>query len=69
MKRIKIEVEDSKYEALMSFLETIDYISVSEIESIPQWQKDEVSRSEQIIDNGNMSIRKWEEAKKDIFKI
>lgn len=69
MKRIKIEVEDSKYEALMSFLETIDYISVSEIESVPQWQKDEVSRREQLIDNGNMSIRKWEEAKKDIFKI
>lgn len=68
MKRIKIEVEDSKYEALMSFLETIDYISVSEIESIPQWQKDEVSRREQLIDSGNMSIRKWEEAKKDIFK-
>ncbi len=68
MKRIKIEVEDSKYEALMSFLETIDYISVSEIESIPQWQKDEVSRREQLIDSGNMSIRKWEEAQKDIFK-
>lgn len=68
MKRIKIEVEDSKYEALMSFLETIDYISVSEIESVPQWQQDEVSRREELIDNGNMSIRKWEEAKKDIFK-
>ena len=68
MKKITLQVEDSKYEALLSFLETIDYVAISENEAIPQWQQDEVSKREQLIDSGKMSTRNWDEAKSDIFK-
>jgi hypothetical protein len=35
---------------------------------IPQWQMDEINRISEGIDDGTISTRSWDEAKKEIFK-
>ena len=69
MKRITINVEESKYRTFLSFIKTLDYVSISdEDDFIPQWQQKEVDQRQQKVDNGQMGTRSWEEARKDIFK-
>jgi putative addiction module component (TIGR02574 family) len=37
-------------------------------EDIPEWQKDELDKRIEALENGTMKTRSWEEAKKEIFK-
>lgn len=68
MKQITLQIEDSKFEAFKSFLETLNYVSITDNDTVPQWQQDEVSRRAKLIETGKMSTRNWEEAREDIFK-
>lgn len=68
MKQIVLNIEDSKFKAFFSFIKTLDYVSVSEEETIAVWQEEEINKRLQLIENGEMKIRSWNEAKKDIFK-
>lgn len=68
MKQLILNIEESKYSAFLSFIKTLDYISISDAEAIPQWQQDEVNKRLQSIEKGEMKSRDWEEARKDIFK-
>ena len=55
------ELEDAKLiEALMEFQVKNN--------DIPQWQRDEVDRISEGIDNGSINTRSWDEAKQEIFK-
>ena len=68
MKQLILDIEESKFKTFLSFIKTLDYVSVSEEEAIPQWQQEEVNRRLQLIEEGDMKTRSWDEAKKDIFK-
>mgnify|MGYP005849038219 CR=1 FL=1 len=68
MKQIVLNIEDSKFKAFFSFIKTLDYVSVSEEEAIPVWQEEEINKRMQLIKNGEMKSRSWDEAKKEIFK-
>jgi hypothetical protein len=35
---------------------------------IPQWQQEEVNKRLSLVEKGEMKIRSWDEAKKDIFQ-
>lgn len=66
--KITLDIQDSRFDTFLSFIKTLDYVSIKQEDEIPQWQQDEVSRRLQLLDKGDMKIRSWDEAKKDIFK-
>jgi hypothetical protein len=68
MRPLLLHIEDSKYKTFLSFVRTLDYVSVDEVQDIPQWQQDEVARRLELIESGKMKARSWDEASKDIFK-
>jgi hypothetical protein len=68
MPRLILNIEDNKFQAFLSYLRTLDYVSIDEGSDVPQWQKDEVARRLALIDSGKMGVRSWDEAEKDVFR-
>ncbi len=68
MRPLLLHIEDSKYKAFLSYVRTLDYVSVDEGDDIPQWQQDEVARRLELIELGKMTARSWDEASKDVFR-
>lgn len=68
MKQLILNIEEGKFKAFLSFIKTLDYVSVSELGEIPQWQQDEVKRRMELLAKGEMDVRSWDEAKDEIFK-
>lgn len=66
--KITLDIQDSRFDTFLSFIKTLDYVSINQEGTIPQWQQDEVNRRLQLIDKGEMKTRSWNEAKNDIFK-
>jgi len=66
--KITLDIQDSRFDTFLSFIKTLDYVSIKQEDTIPQWQQDEVNRRLQLIDKGEMKTRSWNEAKNDIFK-
>lgn len=67
MKKLILQINDENFETFRSFIETLDYVSITEEIEIPEWQQMEMNQRLDQIDRGEMSIRSWEEAKKKIF--
>lgn len=57
-----VELQDTK------LIQKLKEFQAENNDNIPQWQKDEVDRISTGIDNGTISTRSWEEAKREIFK-
>lgn len=68
MKQITLNIDESKFKAFLSFIKTLDYVSVSDEIDVPKEQQVEAERRTKLVEEGKMSIRSWNEAKKDIFK-
>lgn len=69
MKQLILNIEDDKFRAFLSFIKTLNYVSVSkENHIIPERQQKEVNRRMQLLEKGEMKTREWDEARKDIFK-
>ncbi|HKL02567.1 MAG TPA: addiction module protein [Cryomorphaceae bacterium] len=68
MKKLILNIEESKYRAFLSYIETLDYVSVSKNEDLPVWQQEEVKRRMDLVAKGEMKARTWDEARKDVFK-
>lgn len=68
MKQITLNIDESKFKAFLSFIKTIDYVSVSDEIDIPLEQQQEAERRLKLLEEGKMKTRSWEEAKQDIFK-
>ena len=68
MKKLILNIEESKFKAFLSFIKTLDYVSVSKEEAVPEWQQDEVNKRLDLIEKGEMKARSWDKAKEDIFK-
>ena len=66
--KITLDIQDSRFDTFLSFIKTLDYVSINKEEVIPQWQHDEVNKRLELINSGEMKTRSWNEAKKDIFK-
>lgn len=64
--KITLEVQDIRVDVFLEFIKTLDYVSIKEENSI-QWQKNEANKRLNLIESGEMKIRNWDEAKKDIF--
>jgi len=66
--KITLDIQDSQFDTFLSFIKTLDYVSINKEDVVPQWQQDEVNKRLQLIEKGEMKTRSWNEAKKDIFK-
>ncbi|MBV6644752.1 MAG: addiction module protein [Cyclobacteriaceae bacterium] len=66
--KITLDIHDSRFDTFLSFIKTLDYVSINEEDTIPQWQQDEVTERLQLLKKGKMKARSWDEAKKSIFK-
>ena len=66
MTRIVLNIEDDKLKTFMDFISTIEYVTLDT--SIPEWQMEEVNKRLQMLNDGDMKVRSWVEAKDDIFK-
>lgn len=65
MTQIVLNIEDDKLKTFIDFIKKLDYVSLDSI--IPQNQIDEVNFRMQMVNDGEMSIRPWDEAKVDVF--
>ena len=66
--KITLDIQDSRFDTFISFIKTLDYVSIKKEDVVPQWQQDEVNNRLQLIEKGEIKTRSWDEAKKDIFK-
>ncbi len=66
--KITLDIQDNRFDTFLEFIKTLDYVSISNEDEIPQWQRDEVKSHLKLIKKGEMKTRSWKEAKKDIFK-
>lgn len=69
------EMQNSKLQLIQWIAEIEDNALIDELleiqiknKDIPQWQKEEVDRISKAIDEGTISTRPWDEAKREIFK-
>lgn len=58
----------SKAKALLEYIKTLDFVTVSQVDTITDVQIEETRRRLHLIEQGEIGVRSWEEAKKDIFK-
>ena len=68
MKQITLNIDETKFKAFISFIKTLDYVSVSDEIDIPIEQQQEVVRRLKLVQEGKMKTRSWSEAKQDILK-
>lgn len=68
MTQIVLNIEDDKLNTFMEFIKTLNYVTVSKEDAVPQWQIDKVESRLHKINSGEMKTRPWNEARTDIFK-
>jgi len=67
MKQITLNIPESKFKIFLDFIRGLDYVSISNENDIPLDQQLEVNRRMDAIEKGEIRLRSWEEAEKDIF--
>lgn len=68
MKQITLNIDETKFKAFISFIKTLDYVSVSDEIDIPIEQQEEAQRRLELVQEGKMKTRSWNKAKQDVFK-
>lgn len=69
MKQLILNIDDNKFNTFLSFIKTLDYVSISnDGKDIPEWQQEEVSRRSQLIESGEVKVEKWSDVKEQIFR-
>lgn len=66
MTQLVLNIEDDKLNTFIEFINTLDYVSVET--TISDYQIEEVGARLQMLNDGEMKIRPWEDAKNDVFK-
>lgn len=67
MKQITLNIPESKFKIFLDYIRGLDYVSISNENDIPMDQQLEVNRRMDAIEKGEIRLRSWEEAEKDIF--
>ncbi|MBU2914371.1 addiction module protein [Reichenbachiella agariperforans] len=66
--KITLDIQDNRFDTFMDLIQTLDYVSINEEKSVPEWQQQEVSKRLELVNSGEMKTRSWDSAKKDLFK-
>jgi hypothetical protein len=67
MKQLTLNIPDSKFDAFLDLIKTLEYVSVEE-QPITQAQQDEVNKRLNLIERGEMKTRNWQDAHDAIFR-
>jgi len=67
MKQVVLKVEDAEFDGFLTFLRTLDFVEI-ENQDVPEWQQSVVMDRQSAYNAGTLLSRKWETAKKDIFR-
>jgi hypothetical protein len=67
MKEVTLKIPDKKLRFFLELVKELGFEIHDEIK-IPEEQQEEVNARLELIDNGEMNTRNWEEAKKEIFR-
>lgn len=65
MTQLVLNIEDDKFNTFIEFINTLDYVSVET--TISDYQMDEVGARLHMLNDGEMKIRPWEDAKQEIM--
>jgi hypothetical protein len=68
MKQITLNIPENKFTAFLDFIRGLEYVSISNDGNIPIDHQNEVQKRIEGIENGEIKLRSWEEAEKEIFK-
>ncbi len=66
MTQLILNIEDDKLNTFIEFINTLDYVSVET--TISDYQMEEVGARLQMLNDGEMKIRPWEDVKEYIFR-
>ena len=66
--KITLDIKEKNLSKFLELIGSLEYVSLSKEQNIPQAQIDEVNRRLELIDKGEMKTRSWDEAKHDVFK-
>lgn len=66
MTQLVLNIEDDKLNTFIEFINTLDYVSVET--TISDYQMEEVEARLQMLNDGEMKIRPWEDGKEYIFR-
>lgn len=66
--KITLDIQEQKLDDFLAYINTLDYVSITETDAIPQTQEEEVEQRMQDIQSGQMKVRNWQDAQNDIFK-
>lgn len=42
--KITLDIQENRLSTFLAFIKTLDYVSITKDDNIPQWQKDEVAQ-------------------------
>lgn len=65
MTQLVLNIEDDKLNTFIEFIKTLDYVSVEK--TISEYQMEEVGAWLQMLNDDEMKIRTWEDAKQKII--
>lgn len=69
MTRLILDVDEDRYNELVNYLKSLDYVSIStEDYDVPEWQSDELKRRSQLIKDKKASYKSWESVKSNLKK-
>jgi hypothetical protein len=68
MKQLILNIDENKFKDFVSYLKTLNYVTINEEDEILLLQETEVLDRLLKIETGTMKTRPWSEAKEDIFK-
>ncbi len=66
--KLTLEIKDSKFKTFCEFIKTLDYVTISKEENMPQWQKDEEQQRLEDLDKDEMGTRNWDGPREDLFR-
>jgi hypothetical protein len=67
MKEVTLKIPDKKLGFFLELMKELGFEVQDDI-VIPDEQQEEVNKRLKLVDSGEMSIRNWEEAEKEIFR-
>ena len=63
MTQITLNIDDDKINVFLEYIKTLNYVSITTSEEIPQWQINEVMNVVHDIDAGYAKTEDWETVK------
>lgn len=66
--KITLDISENHIEQFIELIKDLDFVSIEETGlDIPVWQQEEVAGRLELLRQGKMKSRNWDDAKKDIF--